>query len=194
MRYGIHYYPIDVEALVRVEIPADAIGDPVAYVKDHYAVDIVRAGMNFSATTYHSKLSLREFEGARLRTAQINGCQICQSRRSARDLPSYFDRFGGSLEGSVASNGEVPEESFYVAVDDAWRESTIFSERERLAIDYAERLGTDPIKVAYDEDFWTQMKNAFSDDEIVDLSYCVAAWMGLGRVTHALGFDSVCAV
>ncbi len=180
---------------MRIDIPAESASDPVAYTKDHYAVDIVRAGMNFSATAYqHSKLPLREFEAARLRTAQINGCQICQSRRSARDLPSYFDRFGGSLESSVINNGEVPEESFYAAVNDGWRESPIFSERERLAIDYAERLGVDPIKVAYDEDFWTQMKNAFSDDEIVDLSYCIAAWMGLGRVTHALGFDSVCAV
>ncbi len=38
------------------------------------------------------------------------------------------------------------------------------------------------------------MKSAFSDDEIVDLSYCIAGWMGMGRVTHALGFDAVCAV
>jgi alkylhydroperoxidase family enzyme len=180
---------------VRVEIPADAITDPVAYVRETYASDIVRAGMNFSAVTYEkSKLSLREFEAARLRTAQINGCQICQSRRSARDLPSYFERFGGSLEDSIASNGEVPDEGYYAAVNDGWRESEIFSRRERLSIEYAERLGTDPIKVAYDEEFWAQMKREFSDEEIVDLSYCVAAWMGLGRVTHALGLDSVCAV
>jgi len=183
------------EETMRVEIPAEAIGDPVSYVKDHYAVDIVRAGMNFSAITYQdSKLSLREFEGARIRTAQINGCQICQSRRSARDLPSYFDRFGGSLEASVANNGDVPVEEYYAAVNDGWRDSDLFSQRERLAIEYAEKLGTDPIKAAYDEDFWARMKQEFSDDEIVDLSYCIAAWMGLGRVTHALGFDAVCAV
>lgn len=180
---------------MRVDIPAEATGDPASYVKDHYAVDIVRAGMNFAAVTYQdSKLSLREFDGARLRTAQINGCQVCQSRRSARDLPSFFNRFGGSWEDSVATNGEVPAEEYYAAVHDGWRESDLFTQRERLAIEYAERLGTDPIKVAYDEDFWTQMKREFSDDEIVDLSYCIAAWMGLGRVTHALGFDSVCAV
>jgi hypothetical protein len=37
------------------------------------------------------------------------------------------------------------------------------------------------------------MKAAFSDEEIVDLSYCIAGWMGLGRVGHALGTDRVCA-
>ncbi|MET0657849.1 MAG: hypothetical protein ABW110_06795 [Steroidobacteraceae bacterium] len=61
-----------------------------------------------------------------------------------------------------------------------------------MAIRYAEGLGMDPHGIAQDEEFWRHMKAAFSDGEIVDLSYCIAAWMGLGRVTHALGMDGVC--
>jgi alkylhydroperoxidase family enzyme len=179
---------------MRIEIPAEFTGNPVAYTKDHYATDIVAAGMNFSAITYEkTQLSLREFEGARLRTAQINGCMICQQRRSARDLATYFNTFGGSLSSSVAGHGEVPGEDYYAAVQN-WRESDLFSDRERLAIEYAERLGCTPIELPYEEGFWERMKVAFTDDEIVDLSYCIAAWMGLGRVTHALGLDTFCAV
>jgi len=46
--------------------------------------------------------------------------------------------------------------------------------------------------IAADEDFWARAHALFSDAEIVDLAHSVAAWVGLGRVAHVLGFDSVC--
>jgi alkylhydroperoxidase family enzyme len=55
-------------------------------------------------------------------------------------------------------------------------------------------MGLDPQGLAQDEGFWARFKAAFSDDEIVDLSFCVAAWIGFGRVAHALGIDTVCAI
>lgn len=167
---------------------------PVVAIQQTYATEIVSAGMAFSATTYEkSTLTLREFEGARARTAEINGCLICQKRRSARDLRDYFDRFGGSYDESVAANGPAPDEEFYQQVSN-WRTYQGYSEREALAIRYAEGLGLDPHGIAQDEDFWDRAKRLFTDNEIVDLSYCVAAWMGLGRVTHALGLDTACIV
>jgi alkylhydroperoxidase family enzyme len=177
-----------------IHIPEDQQGKPTNLLTGH-APEIVAAGLNFSKTTYlRSKLSLREFEGARARTAEINGCRLCQAWRSARDLPGYFAAIGVSADGgSVADRGPVPDEDFYRSVS-RWRESPIYSERERVAIEYAERMGIDPKGLAGDEEFWTRMKATFSDEEIVDLSYCIACWMGLGRATHVLGIDGVCAI
>ena len=178
---------------MRIAIPEEHQAFPTAYVRKSYAPDIVLAGMRFSDATYaNSKLSLREFEGARIRTAHINGCVLCLNWRSARDLPAYRKAIGKALDHSIAERGDaVPDEAFYAAVLD-WRTSPVFSDRERLVIEYAELLGLDPHRAASDEDFWMRAKAAFSDEEIVDMSYCIACWMGLGRVTHALGLDSIC--
>ena len=156
----------------------------------HYAREITSAARQFSLETYrHSKLTLREFEGARARTAEINGCRRCQGWRSARDLPDYFAAFDLKPERTVADKGAAPDEAYYASVS-AWQTSALYSPRERLAIEYAERMGTDPQGLAADEEFWGRAKDLFSDEEIVDLSYCIACWMGLGRVSHVLGVDT----
>jgi alkylhydroperoxidase family enzyme len=178
---------------MRIEVPPEHHADPFGYLAQHFAPQIVAAGMAFSKAGYqHSKLTLREFEAARARTAEINGCQICRNFRAERDLPGYFAAFGGNLANSVAGRGPAPDEALYRNVSN-WREFPDFSERERLAIEYAEGLGLEPKRIAVDDIFWKRMKAAFSDEEIVDLSYCIAGWMGLGRVGHALGTDRVCA-
>lgn len=177
---------------MRIEIPAEHRDNPAAHLSEHFAAEIVSAGFAFSKTVYqHSKLSLREFEGARARTAEINGCQVCQNFRADRDLPSFFENFGGSVEDSVASRGPAPDQDFYRNVSN-WQKYPGFSEREKLAIAYAERMGTDPQGLAADDVFWERFKGAFSDAEIVDLTYGIACWMGLGRATHVLGMDGPC--
>jgi alkylhydroperoxidase family enzyme len=179
---------------MRIDLPDSQRDNPLANLSKNYAPSIVDAAFAFSAVTYQdSKLSLREFEGARARTAEINGCQICQGWRSARDLPGYFSAFGGKYENSVAANGTPPDEAYYKAVSE-WRTSPIYTERERLAIEYAEGLGLDPRGIAVNDEFWRSMRAAFSNDEIVDLSYCIACWMGLGRIVHALGMDAACSI
>ncbi len=178
---------------MRIDIPLEHQANPFAYLAEHFAPQIVAAGMQFSKASYqHSKLTLREFEGARARTAEINGCEYCRSFRAERDLPGFFTALGGSVTDSVAMRGTAPDEAYYRNVAQ-WRDFPGYSERERVAIEYAEGLGLDPQRIAADDLFWKRMKAAFSDEEIVDLSYCIACWMGLGRVGHALGTDRVCA-
>ncbi|OYZ46924.1 MAG: hypothetical protein B7Y31_00245 [Novosphingobium sp. 16-62-11] len=176
----------------RITVPEEHQADPFGYAARTHAVPIVSASSAFSAAVYReSGLSLREFEGARMRTAQINGCMVCKDFRADRDAPAVFSVAGDPNQKLVTDNGPAPDEAFYAAIDD-WRTATVFSARESLAIEFAERLGTQPQDLATDEDFWARMKAAFSDGEVVDLAYCTAAWVGLGRVAHVLGFDTVC--
>jgi alkylhydroperoxidase family enzyme len=158
----------------------------------NYAPEIVRAAGAFSTIAYqHTMLSLREIEAARYRTAQINGCHVCQGFRAGRDFPQMFEGFGGDLASSTWARSEAPEEDFYAHVQD-WRDWPGYSERERLAIRYAEGLGEAPRDIAADEEFWARMKAAYSDAEIVDMTYCIGSWIANGRAAHVLGLDTAC--
>lgn len=178
--------------MLRIDVPEADAHDPYGFSGRTHAREIMAAAGGFSKAVYqHSSLSLREFEGARARTAEINGCVICQQFRAARDAASMFAANGVRPDKIVSDNGPAPDEAFYAAVAD-WRTSGLFSPRERMAIEFAERFAEEPKVLAADEDFWQRAHGVFSDGEIVDLAHCVAAWVGLGRVAHVLGFDSVC--
>lgn len=178
--------------MIRISMPDDEGNDPYGFASRTHATEIMAAASEFSKAVYqHSRLPLREFEGARYRTAQINGCVICQQFRAARDVQLMYFATGQRPDHLVSDNGPAPDEAYYAAVAD-WRTSSVFSPREKLAIEYAERFAEEPKVLADDEDFWARAHALYSDEELVDLSHCVAAWMGLGRVAHVLGFDSVC--
>lgn len=177
---------------MRIHIPDDQQADAAAYTATHYAQKISAAAFQFSQATYqHSQLTMREFEAARARTAEINGCQVCQKFRAQRDIPEYMKFVGGDSSTSVASHGPAPDEIFYQSVSE-WRTSALFSEREKLAIELAERMGLEPQAIAQDDPFWARFKSYFTDDETVDLCFCIACWMGTGRVMHVLGLDGFC--
>lgn len=178
--------------MIRIDIPAQDAADPYGYATRTHGRQLMETAGHFSKAVYqHSILSLREFEGARSRIAQINGCIVCQQFRAARDAPAMFAATGVRPDHLITDNGPAPDEAFYSAVEQ-WRTSPLFSERERTAIEFAERFAEEPKVIADDEDFWSRAHAIFSDEEIVDLAHSVAAWTGLGRVAHVLGFDSVC--
>ena len=179
---------------MRVHIDPESAASPLNYVGRHYAKELVSAAAGFSRATYEfSKLSLREFEAARTRVAQINGCQLCQNWRSARDSAAYVAALGGGTDTVASRDSTPPDEALYSAVAN-WRTAKNLSARERCAIEFAERISQDPQGLAQDENFWREARGLFRDDEIVDLSYCVACWMGLGRVAHVLGIDAACQI
>ena len=179
---------------MRVDIPSEYEPAAPAYLRKKYAREIVDAAYKLSFATYqHSKLTLREFEAARVRIAEINGCYLCQDWRSARDLPDYLRHLDGDLSESVAARGPAPDEDFYESVLEG-RDSPAFSTRERLCIEYADRMALDPHGLAVDEDLWARVKAEFSDDEIVDLTFCIGGWITNGRAMHVLGLDGACRV
>jgi len=179
----------------RVHVPESHAADPSAYVWTAYAPEIGAAAAAYSLAVYeHSKLSLRELEAARIRTAQINGCKLCMGMRASRDLQGHIERSGGNPAISVvARGGAAPDEAFYAAVAD-WKTSDAFSPRERLVIEFADRFGAAPRSMDTDEEFWRALKANFSDAEIVDLTFSVGSWVALGRLTHILDLDGVCMV
>lgn len=178
--------------MLRIEVPEAHQLDPYSYMAANYSPEMVAAGGAFARGTYtRSKLSLREFEAARVRTAQINGCLVCLNFRAARDVPAMLASMGADGARSVVDGEAAPDEDFYAAIEN-WRSSTAFSQRERIAMEFAERFGTEPKLLAADEDFWSRARAVFSSDEIVDLAHCTASWVGLGRVAHVLGLDTVC--
>ena len=80
------------------------------------------------------------------------------------------------------------DEELYAHVAE-YRDHPGYSQQERLAIEYAERFVTDHLSI--DDAFFDRLRAAFGDDEILDLSICVAAFMGLGRLLRVLGVDPV---
>jgi alkylhydroperoxidase family enzyme len=172
----------------RIQIPDDLV-DPWTYVLETFVPNIGSAAIRFSRAVYeHTQLSLREMEAARYRTALINGCRKCQIGRAARDFNTQLRVGDQPLERPMTSRGPVPSEDFYQAVLD-WRTSPQFTARERLAIEYAERLGKEPQSFEGDEPFWLSLKTHFSDLELVDLSLSIVSWIAFGRLAHALQID-----
>ena len=144
---------------------------PIYYVWGEVVPGIGPAAATFGQSVYeHSTLGLREFEAARLRTAQINGCIFCQDWRTERD--------GQQVEGSFDESVE------------RWRTTDAFDDRTRLAAEYAERYCLD--HHGLDAEFWDRMKAAYTDAEIVELSMCIGSWLSFGRLNHVLGLDSAC--
>ncbi|MEU8528583.1 MULTISPECIES: carboxymuconolactone decarboxylase family protein [Streptomyces] len=152
-----------------IDIPEDK--DPILYVWGEMVPGIGLAASNFSLSVYeHTTLGLREFEAARLRIAQINGCAFCLDWRTERD-------------------GVKVEEEFADAVTQ-WRTTEAFDARTRLAAEYAERYALD--HHGLDEEFWARMTGQYSQTEIVELTMSIGSWLAFGRLNHVLGLDTVC--
>ena len=68
---------------------------------------------------------------------------------------------------------------------DEWRTWPGYTDRQRLAIEYAERFATD--HRAIDDELFARLRAQFADDEILDLTLCCAVFLGLGRTLEVLG-------
>ncbi|WP_141578040.1 carboxymuconolactone decarboxylase family protein [Actinomadura sp. WMMA1423] len=154
---------------MNIEIPEGK--DPIQYVWGEMVPGIGPAASNLSLAVYaHTTLGLREFEAARLRVAQLNGCLFCLDWRTERD-------------------GHKVEEGFADAVAE-WRTTGDFDDRTRLAAEYAERYILD--HHGLDEEFWARMAAHYGQAEIVELSMCIGSWLAFGRLNRVLGLDAMC--
>ncbi|AGB23787.1 hypothetical protein Mycsm_03493 [Mycobacterium sp. JS623] len=120
-----------------------------------------------------SILPADERELARMRIAQINDCVACSDFRAP----------------SVLHAGIAPE--LYANVAD-YATYPAYTSRQRLAIEYAERFAT--AHASIDDAFFAQLREVFRDEEILDLTLCVAVFLGLGRSLTVLGVDQSCPI
>ena len=67
-----------------------------------------------------------------------------------------------------------------------------YSEAEQVAIEYAEKFALDHLSL--DEAFFDRLHEHFSDADILDLTICIADFMGFGRLTQVLQLDIVCEI
>jgi alkylhydroperoxidase family enzyme len=167
-----------------------------AVIPHVYRPRMAAAMEQLSAAVYQeTTLTYREAEGARILIAHLNGCLMCQGYRIADHLPTALQKMGTAEKANTGeSRGEAPSEAFYKAVAADWRASRVFSARERLAIEYAERISLQPVPLPYDDAFWDRMHAHFDEGEIADLTYSITTWIATGRLVHALGLDGACAI
>jgi alkylhydroperoxidase family enzyme len=113
-----------------------------------------------------SILPVRVREAARMRIAQLNDCMVCLAFRADK----------------VKAQGVSEEFYSHVGVHD---DGAQFSEQERMAMEYAERFAVDHMSI--DDAFFDRMRQLFTDPEILDLTICMSAFLGLGRTLRVLG-------
>ena len=150
--------------MARLEVPPGEGGDAVQIWSLQPALG--RAAMRLVDAAYNkSILPVRVREAARMRIAQLNECTVCLAFRAD----------------TVKAQGL--DEDFYCAVGQPG--SSELSEQEQLAVDYAERFALNHASI--DDEVIERLRGAFTDPEILDLTICCSAFLGLGRTLHALG-------
>src|SRR3546814_13949790 len=100
-----------------------------------------------------------------IRASQLNGCAFC--------LDMHVK--------SATIHGERPLRLHHVAI---WRESTLFSQRERAALAWTEILTQIPAKGVPDE-VYDRVRQEFSEKELSDLTFLVMSINAWNRVNVA---------
>jgi alkylhydroperoxidase family enzyme len=149
----------------RLEVPPGRGGDAVQIWS--LQPELGAAAMNLVDAAYNkSILPVRVREAARMRIAQLNECTVCLGFRADK----------------VRSQGLTEDFYCQVGVPD---DEGDFSPQERLAMEYAERFANNHLSI--DDAFFVRLRECFSDPEILDLTICLSAFLGLGRTLRSLG-------
>lgn len=67
-----------------------------------------------------------------------------------------------------------------------------YSGAEQIAIEYAERFALAHLEL--DDEFFTRLREHFSDADILDLTICIADFLAFGRLTEVLRLDQECSL
>jgi AhpD family alkylhydroperoxidase len=126
---------------------------------------VLQAMYGLQNTVNSSGLERNLLELVKMRASQINGCAYCL------DMHSKDARAAGETE-----------QRLYLL--DAWRETSLYSERERAALEWTEALtliGEGHVPDAV----YAAVREHFSEEEIVKLALAVVAINGWNRLSIA---------
>ena len=134
-------------------------------VQRHYAAmqPLITLGEQIHAA---GRLEPALIELVLMRVSQINGCAFCL------DMHSKDARAAGETE-----------QRLYLLP--AWRETRVYSEREQIAVAWAEELTELASPEAVSDALYERATERFAEDELVDLTLLVVAINGWNRVNIA---------
>ena len=116
-----------------------------------------------------NRIDRRLEELAALRAATLTGCPFC------------IDIGSGLLTKLGFSGRQLREVS-------TWRESSAFSDDERLVLEYAEAMTATPVAVS--DELFDRLRARFDEAGIVELTAAIALENYRGRFNHAVGLGS----
>ena len=121
----------------------------------------------FAAGKYLSKSSIEKplSELVFMRVSQINGCAYCLDMHS-KDLRAA---------------GETEQRLYMLS---AWRESPVYTERERAALAWAEAV-TLVTEGHISDEVYEEARKEFSEQELIDLTFAVATINSWNRLNIA---------
>ena len=130
---------------------------------NHFAVGgpSMKAMLDLSAVAEGQGLDFKLVELVKVRASQINGCAYCIQ------MHTEAGRKGGERE-----------ERYYLL--NAWRESDLYSDKERAALAWTETLTLLSQKGVSDEDY-TAVRAHFSEEELVKLTLIIVTINGWNR-------------
>ena len=134
-------------------------------VQRHYAAmqPLITLGENIHAA---GRLEPLLIDLVLMRVSQINGCAFCL------DMHSKDARAAGETE-----------QRLYLLP--AWRETKLYSERERIALAWAEELTELASHDAVSDALYAQARQVFEEEELVDLTLLIVAINGWNRINVA---------
>lgn len=118
----------------------------------------LQAMIALSKSVSQGSLGERLVELVNLRVSQLNGCGVCVDMHWR----------------VLLKGGAEPRHLNAVA---GWREAPFFSARERAALAWADALNALPQRDTTDE-VYSELREHFSENEIAELSYGIAAIRG----------------
>ena len=114
-------------------------------------------------------LELNLLELIRYRISQINHCDYCL------DMHFKIAKWAGETDLRLYSLS-------------AWRKAPYYTEKERLALDYAEKLTLLSSQTTTEEDFEALQKH-FTKDQIANLTMAIAQINTWNRITESFRFE-----
>jgi len=133
------------------------------------APDTLKALMALEAQVQGSGLEQSLIELVKTRASQINGCAFCINMHTE----------------DARKNGET-EQRLYLL--NAWRESPVYTDRERAALAWTEAV-TLISETHAPDDLYEEVRKHFSEAETVNLTMLIATINAWNRI--AIGFRSV---
>lgn len=123
---------------------------------------LVQPLIDLAGTVAKSGLEPSLLELVKIRASQINGCSVCLSMHAQE----------------ARRAGESEER---IIMLDAWRETSLYNERERAALAWTEALTRLTETGAPDEDY-QMIADAFSPDEQINLTMMIGVINSFNRI------------